>query len=290
MNSAKVFSVVALASATTVAAFMALMIFRGNMPIIQMAPFIGLNGAIVGGLFYLGIDAITSFGAAAQAEPKLVLVRNSEGRVLSIESRGPQTEDSGFFGGGDEEVLELKEAKPLSERLGLTSEQMLDTIKTVMIIALIIETYMGIAFLSNNWTPLMVVTTKSMEPTLNAGDLIYVKSVAPSDLQVGDVITFKSPTKYISGTLITHRVVNISYETNEIDFKTKGDNNPVTDPWTVTASDIIGRQTYVLKGVGNYFLWMQTPAGLTTLATVLVLYLFWPNIMENLGGIRNKQR
>jgi len=35
---------------------------------------------------------------------------------------------------------------------------------------------------------------------------------------------------------------------------------------------------------------MQTPAGLTTLATVLVLYLFWPNIMENLGGIRNKQR
>ena len=61
MNSAKVFSVVALASATTVAAFMALMIFRGTMPIIQMAPFIGLNGAIVGGLFYLGIDAITSF-------------------------------------------------------------------------------------------------------------------------------------------------------------------------------------------------------------------------------------
>jgi len=291
MNSAKVFSVVALASATTVAAFMALMIFRGNMPIIQMAPFIGLNGAIVGGLFYLGIDAVTSFGAAAQKEPKLVLVRNSEGRVLSIETRGSQTEDSGFFGGGGkEEVLELKEAKPLSERLGLTSEQMLDTIKTVMIIALIIETYMGVAFFSINWTPLMVVTTRSMEPTLNAGDLIYVKGVAPSDLKIGDVITFKSPTKYISGTLITHRIVEISYETNEINFKTKGDNNPVTDPWTVTASDIIGRQTYVLKGVGNYFLWMQTPAGLTTLATVLVLYLFWPNIMENLGGIRNKQR
>jgi signal peptidase len=291
MNSAKVFSVVALASATTVAAFMALLIFRGNMPIIQMAPFIGLNGAIVGGLFYLGIDAITSFGAAAQAEPKLVLVRNSEGRVMSIETRGSQTEESGFFGGGGEkEVLELEEAKPLTERLGLTSEQMLDAIKTVMIVALIIETYMGIASLSNNWTPLMVVTTKSMEPTLRVGDLIYVKGVAPSDLKVGDVITFKSPTKYVSGTLITHRIVEISYETNEIIFNTKGDNNPVTDPWTVTASDIIGRQTFVVKGVGNYFLWMQTPAGLTTLGAALVLYLFWPSVMGNLGGLRNKQR
>ncbi len=289
MNSAKVFSVVALASATTVAAFMALMIFRGNMPIIQMAPFIGLNGAIVGGLFYLGIDAVMGFGAAAQTEPQLVLVRNTEGRVLSIESRGAPTEDHGFFGGA-EEVLELKEAKTLSERLGLKSQQMLNTIKTVMMIALIIETYMGIAFISNNWTPLMVVTTKSMEPTLNVGDLIYVKGVAPSNLQVGDVITFKPPTKYISGTLITHRIVEISYETNEINFRTKGDNNPVTDPWTVTAGDIIGRQTYVLKGVGNFFLWVQTPAGLTTLATVLVIYLFWPNIMETMGGIRDKQR
>lgn len=289
MNSAKVFSVVALASATTVAAFMALMIFRGNMPLIQMAPFIGLNGAIVGGLFYLGIDAVTSFGAAAQAEPQLVLVRNGQGRVFSIESRGLQTEDSGFLS-GVEEVLEFKEAKPLSERLGLMSQQTLGTIKTVVIIALIIETYIGVAFLSNNWTPLMVVTTRSMEPTLNVGDLIYVKGVAPSNLQVGDVITFKSPTKYISGSLVTHRIVEISYETNEIIFQTKGDNNPVTDPWTVTTGDIIGKQTRVVKGVGNYFLWMQTPAGITTLATALVIYLFWPNIMETLGGMRDKRR
>ncbi|MBD3172668.1 hypothetical protein GF326_09365, partial [Candidatus Bathyarchaeota archaeon] len=48
MDSAKVFSVISLASATTVASFMALMIIRGTMPIMQMAPFIGLNGAIVG--------------------------------------------------------------------------------------------------------------------------------------------------------------------------------------------------------------------------------------------------
>jgi len=291
MNSAKVFSVVSLASATTVAAFMALMIFRGNMPLIQMVPFLGLNGAIVGGLFYLGIDAITSFGAAAESEPKLVLVRNGQGKVLSIESRGPQVDEAfNFFGGSEQEELEYEEKTPLSERLGLTDKQMLDTIKTVMLIALIIETYMGIAFLSNNWTPLMVVTTGSMEPVLNAGDLIYVKGVAPLDLEVGDIITFRPPPRFISSTLVTHRIIEIIYETNEIYFKTKGDNNPSVDPWTVTTSDVIGRQTYLLKGVGSYFLWMQTPAGLTTLVAVLVIYLFWSNIMETLGGVRDKQR
>ena len=286
MNSTKVFSVVALASATTVAAFMALMILRGNMPIIQMAPFIGLNGDIVGGLFYLGIDAITSFGAAAQIEPQLVMVRNNEGRMLSIESRGPPIDDHGFFAGAEEVV----DAKPINEKLGLTSRQTLDTIKTVTVIALIMETYIGVAFISNNWTPLLVVISRSMEPNLHPGDLIYVKGVAPSKLREGDVITFKPPTKYISGTLITHRIVEVIHETNGVTFKTKGDNNPVTDPWTVTAGDIIGRQTTVFKGLGNYLLWMKTPAGLTTLATALVLYLFWPNILETLGGNRNEQR
>jgi len=291
MNSAKVFSVVSLASATTVAAFMALMIFRGNMPIIQMVPFIGLNGAIVGGLFYLGIDAITSFGDASKTEPQLVMVRNSEGRILSIETRGSQIEEPfSFFGEPEDTEQDVEEATPLSERLGLTYEETISTIKTIMIIALLVETYMGVAYISNNWKPLMVVTTGSMQPTLNPGDLIYVKGVAYSDLRVDDVITFKPPAEYISGTLITHRIVEISYDSNEIQVKTKGDNNPSVDPWTVKSGDIIGRQTISLKGLGSYFLWMQTPAGLTTLGAVLVLYLFWPNVMENLGGIRNKQR
>jgi signal peptidase len=286
MNSAKIFNVVSLASATKVAAFMALMILRGNMPIIQMALFVGLNGIIVGGLFYIGIDAITSFGAAAQTEPRLALVRNNEGRVLCIESRGPPIDNHGFFGGAEEVI----DAKPINERLGLTSRQTLDTIKTVMVIALIMEAYMGVAFISNNWKPLMVVTSRSMEPTLHPGDLIYAKGVAPSKLREGEVITFKPPTKYISGTMITHSIIEVIHETNEITFKTKGDNNPVTDPWTVTASDIMVRQTTVLKALGNYILWMKTPTGLTTLTTALILYLFWPNILETLGGNRNEQR
>jgi len=288
MNSAKVFSVISLASATTVASFMALMIIRGTMPIMQMAPFIGLNGAIVGGLFYLGLDAASSFGGGSE-EPKLVLVRDARGQVLSIKTEGGQQDEPfSLFGGETEEVDEvydeLIEKKPLSERLGLSYDAMIDTIKTVLLIALIIETYMGAAYLSNNFTPLMVVTTASMEPTIMVGDLIYVKGVSPSDIQVGDIITFKPPREYLKGALITHRVVDVLYDSNEISFKTMGDNNPSIDPWTVKSEDIIGRQTAIRSGVGGFFLWIRTPAGIAALGIILALYLFWPNIMEEIGG------
>jgi len=288
MNSAKVFSVISLASATTVASFMALMIIRGTMPIMQMAPFIGLNGAIVGGLFYLGLDAASSFGGGSE-EQKLVLVRDARGQVLSIKTEGGQQDEPfSLFGDETEEVDEaydeLIEKKPLSERLGLSYDAMIDTIKTVLLIALIIETYMGAAYLSNNFTPLMVVTTASMEPTIMVGDLIYVKGVSPSDIQVGDIITFKPPREYLKGALITHRVVSVLYDSNEISFKTMGDNNPSIDPWTVKSEDIIGRQTAILSGVGGFFLWIRTPGGIATLGIILALYLFWPNIMEEIGG------
>jgi signal peptidase len=270
---------------------MALMIIRGTMPIMQMAPFIGLNGAIVGGLFYLGIDAISSFstGAATAAQPKLVMVRNKNGQVLEIRTEGAQqsTDDTFTLFGGQEELDEIDdftEPVPLSTRLGLTSQQMTETIKTVLLVALILETYIGVAYISNNFTPFMVVTSGSMEPTLKVGDLIYVKGVAPADIKVGDVITFKPPANYLQGTLITHRVIDVTYDSNEVYYRTRGDNNPSDDPWTIKSSDIIGVQKAIVPGIGNYFLWMRTSAGIATIGVLLILYLFWPNIMENIGG------
>jgi signal peptidase len=222
------------------------------------------------------------------------MVRDSTGQVLSIKTEGaPQLEEGLSLFGEQEEYLdeyedELAEEIPLSQRLGLSYEQMIDTIKTVLLVALLLETYIGIAYVSNNFTPFMVVTSDSMEPVLSVGDMIYVKGVAPADIQVGDVITFKPPATYIQGTLVTHRVVDISYDSNEVYFKTKGDNNPSVDPWKVDSAEVIGVQKAMIPALGGYFLYMRTPAGLATIGVVLALYLFWPNIMENIGGRKNE--
>ena len=58
------------------------------------------------------------------------------------------------------------------------------------------------------YLPFHPVSSESMVPTLNVGDLIVVRGVDPGSVTVGTVIVFHSPRNY--DMLIVHRVVGIS--------------------------------------------------------------------------------
>ena len=60
------------------------------------------------------------------------------------------------------------------------------------------------------------VLSGSMEPELPVGSLVYVRAVDPSEVAVGDTITFELE----SGTLVTHEVYEIDAAARE--FKTHG--------------------------------------------------------------------
>jgi len=70
-----------------------------------------------------------------------------------------------------------------------------------------------------------IVTGGSMEPSIHKGSLVLVQPVSPSEVRVGDVITFQ---QYDQTT--THRVVGISRDERGLVIKTKGDANVVADP------------------------------------------------------------
>ena len=70
-----------------------------------------------------------------------------------------------------------------------------------------------------------IVTGGSMEPSIHKGSLVLVQPVSPSEVSVGDVITFQ---QYDQTT--THRVISIGQGTEGLTFKTKGDANVVADP------------------------------------------------------------
>jgi len=81
---------------------------------------------------------------------------------------------------------------------------------------------------------LSFVLTPSMEPAIEAGDLIVSRSVKPADLEVGDIITFRADIPVGSSTReesITHRIVDIQEIGGTYYFTTKGDNNSVTYSW-----------------------------------------------------------
>jgi signal peptidase len=80
-----------------------------------------------------------------------------------------------------------------------------------------------------------VVTGGSMEPSIQKGSLVLVQPVSPSEVTVGDVITFQ---QYEQTT--THRVTSISTTSLGLVFTTKGDANVIADPEDKTFPGQVG--------------------------------------------------
>jgi len=79
------------------------------------------------------------------------------------------------------------------------------------------------------------ITSGSMTGTYDRGSIVYAKEVPTSSLRVGDVITYSPPQAVGDGELITHRIAWIGHDRfGERVYRTKGDANPVADPWRFT--------------------------------------------------------
>ncbi len=94
---------------------------------------------------------------------------------------------------------------------------------------------------------LIWVRTASMEPGIEAGSYILVERVRTEDIEVGDIITFRSDDPAIQGQLNTHRVTEIL--DGGTSFRTKGDNNPATDGYPVPADHVVARYVRNLTGL-----------------------------------------
>jgi signal peptidase I len=100
--------------------------------------------------------------------------------------------------------------------------------------------------------PLLLVASRSMEPTIDAGDVIAMRGISASQIGLGDVIIYQQA---YTQALLIHRVVCIVTSTSSQClgslyvymkcsippcYYTKGDNEPGPDPWVVSASQITG--------------------------------------------------
>jgi signal peptidase len=76
------------------------------------------------------------------------------------------------------------------------------------------------------------IVSGSMSGTYDKGSLVLDEVVPVAGLKVGDVITYMPPT---GEHLITHRIAWIGRDqSGRRIFRTRGDANPVADPWTFT--------------------------------------------------------
>ena len=124
------------------------------------------------------------------------------------------------------------------------------------------------------------VLSGSMEPTYHTGSVIYVKEVDPTDIQVGQVITFKRD----GTTVVTHRVVEIVTDEDDptaISFRTKGDANESEDGGLVTSQNVIGTPVFTIPYLGYVAEYVQNPPGMYVAicaGAILLLLVLLPDL------------
>ena len=102
----------------------------------------------------------------------------------------------------------------------------------------------------------VVVYSGSMRPALPIGSLVALRSEPASRLRVGDVISFRDP--YDRARLVTHRVVGIAARPQGRVYRTKGDANPVADPWRITLPGTVGTPRFTIPLAGYAIVYAET--------------------------------
>jgi signal peptidase len=130
-----------------------------------------------------------------------------------------------------------------------------------------------------NYVPgisIYTIVSPSMTPNINVYDVVVnVKASKPSDIEVGDIITFKSQAATSEGMTITHRVIAIDQlPDGTYEYMTQGDNNPEPDSSYVTFDNIIGKEILTIPGLGKVqFLIANKKSWLFLLLIPITIYL-----------------
>lgn len=156
-------------------------------------------------------------------------------------------------------------------------KKIFDAVTTTLVVLVVI---FAIFLMGSRLVGLQVfnVISGSMEPTYSVGDLIYVKTVDPDSVKVGDPITFVLNEELV---VATHRVVAVDRENRH--FTTKGDANSTEDAAPVHFNNLVGIPVFSIPLLGYVSAYIQSPPGMyvaIALGVVLLAAVFLPDFLE----------
>lgn len=110
---------------------------------------------------------------------------------------------------------------------------------------------------------MFIVRSDSMSKTdFDAGDLVLVKEIDPSTLQVGDIISYQSTNTDNYGETVTHKIRELTKDAEgNPGFITYGTTTDTNDENIVTYSFVLGKYQTKLPGVGRFFQFLKTTPG-----------------------------
>lgn len=187
-------------------------------------------------------------------------------------------------------ILETEEEEVQVVEEESRGKRILNTIINIVLVLAIalaaVCTYVSFVSTSGNGVPSILgirmfsIQTESMYPTLMPGDLIFDNAVKDaSELRKDDIITYWT---VINGerVLNTHRIYEIYDGGGYLIFSTKGDNNTIADPLTVHESEVVGKYSFRVSGVGKVFDYLQTSTGFLIVIVVPVFLFFLFHLVQ----------
>ena len=127
----------------------------------------------------------------------------------------------------------------------------------------------------------MTVMSGSMAPLIEVGDFVLVKEVKNTPIQVGDVITYKQNSQYV-----THRVIE---RLNSSEFVTQGDANNTADLTPVHYDQVIGVMIFTIPKLGSLLMWIKTTEGLLTCGIFFIVLMWLPDKKSKVLGVANEK-
>jgi signal peptidase I len=144
-------------------------------------------------------------------------------------------------------------------------------LRVVLVVALLALAGLGLGPRTGAYRTLTVLSG-SMRPLFGAGDVVIATPEPTRDLKVGQVITYSIPVG--DHHVETHRVIRILKHGAHPVIWTKGDANPIRDPWTARlAQPTVWRQRWVIPYAGYLVMWLREPALRTLLVVLTPLFL-----------------
>jgi signal peptidase I len=126
----------------------------------------------------------------------------------------------------------------------------------------------------------LIVSGRSMEPTLHAGDLVV--ATRQRTYRPGDVIAYYIPKNQAgAGALVIHRIVGGSSRDG---YVTRGDNRSYRDPWRPRPADIAGKMKLDAPRLGLLPVFAHTTAGMALIAALVGLFVLRGGTNTGVGG------
>ncbi|WP_435304250.1 signal peptidase I SipW [Rossellomorea marisflavi] len=118
---------------------------------------------------------------------------------------------------------------------------------------------------------LKTVLSGSMEPEFQTGSVIAVEPVQDTEaLKKGDVISFVVP----DGTMVTHRITDVTKNGDQTLFQTKGDNNKEADTEPVLSQNVVAKYTgFTIPYLGYFVDFAKSNKGMALLMIIPGVFL-----------------